>query len=172
MLSSQQGGPQLAQPQDMAGDARSLAHLSLGTSTGLSLCCAWFCMCKVRPARNVSVIQPSLSWAGQQASLSCSVLHLARLVQPAGLLKQHYQGQAGGTEQCLPLLHLLAHQHPQCTRCWCGAVGDNPAWRSQRCILSCVLPTQERITMNFCWKCQSGFAKYFPYRFHKYPTGI
>lgn len=117
VLGSQQGAPQLAQPQDMAGDARNLAHLSLGTSTGPSLCSGWFCMCKVRPARNVSVIQPSLSWSGQLASPSCSVLPLPRLVQPAGLLKQHCQGQAGGTEQCLPLLHLLAHQHPQCAQC-------------------------------------------------------
>lgn len=80
-LGSQQRAPQLTQPQEMAGDVRSLAHprsLSFGTSTELSLRCGWFCMCKVRPGRNVRVIQSALSWSGQQASPSCSVLHFTQ----------------------------------------------------------------------------------------------
>lgn len=53
----------------------------------------------------------------------------------------------------------------------------NTSWRDKtrlacckaRCILSYVLPRQQRMSMNFCLKYWSRTEKHFPYKFYKYP---
>lgn len=100
--------------QGMSG-ALLIQNLPFGTSPGPSLCCGWFCMCEVRPGRNVSVIQPSLSRSGQQASPSAQGCTSPRLVQPLCCLNS--STRAGGAQQRWSLLHPLVHQHPQSAQC-------------------------------------------------------
>lgn len=63
-------------------------------------------MCKVKPERNVRVIQFALSWSGQEAIFSLSVLHFIKPGPVAMLLKQKCLCEADCSCQCLSLVLL------------------------------------------------------------------